>query len=448
MKTYDTLIIGFGKAGKTLAATISKKGERVALVEKDSAMYGGTCINVGCIPSKRLITESTVAPKENFALQKQYYKTAIENKNALTSALRTANYNKLIEAGVDVIDGTASFLNASSVEVRGADGKAQVLEAKKFVIDTGSYPFIPPALRTENNPHVYVSESIMSLTELPERLTVVGGGYIGLEFSSMYANFGSKVTIVQRETEFLPREDEDVAQSIRGVLESKGVKIITGAQTESIDGANLTYIKDGKKCSLAGDAILLAVGRRPNIDALHVEKAGIELTQRGGIATDEHLRTSVPNIWAAGDVCGNLSFTYISLDDSRIILSDMYGTKERTTKNRGAFTYSVFIDPPYSKAGLGEKEARAKNLDCRVVKMNAAAIPKSKVLKKSEGMLKALIDNKTGSILGVALFCAESHEIINMIKLAMDNDLPYTALRDFIYTHPTMSEGLNDLFTL
>ena len=448
MKTYDTLIIGFGKAGKTLAAALSKKGERVALVEKDSAMYGGTCINVGCIPSKRLITEAALAPKENFALQKQYYKAAIENKNTLTSALRAANYNKLIESGVDVIDGTASFLNASSVEVKSSDGKVQPIEAKKFVIDTGSYPFVPPALRTENNPHVYVSESIMDLTELPERLTVIGGGYIGLEFSSMYANFCSKVTIVQQEDTFLPREDADVAQSIRSVLENRGVKIITGAQTERIDDANLTYIQDGKKYSLAGDAVLLAVGRRPNVDALHAEKAGIAFTERGGIATDEHLRTSVPNIWAAGDVCGNMQFTYISLDDSRIIISDMYGTKERTTKNRGAFTYSVFIDPPYSKAGLGEKEANAKKLDCRIVKMNAAAIPKAKVLKKSEGMLKALIDNKTGSIVGAALFCAESHEIINAIKLAMDNNLPYTALRDFIYTHPTMSEGLNDLFSL
>ena len=194
--------------------------------------------------------------------------------------------------------------------------------------------------------------------------------------------------------------------------------------------------------------MLLALGRRPNLAALHVEKAGIALTERGAIATDEHLRTSVPNIWAAGDVCGNLQFTYISLDDSRIILSDMNGTKDRTTENRGAFSYSVFIDPPYSKVGLGEKEAKAQKLDYRVVKMNAAAIPKSKVLKKSEGVLKAIIDNKTGSILGAALFCAESYEIINTIKLAMDHNIPYTALRDFIYTHPTMSEGLNDLFAL
>ena len=448
MKTYDTLIIGFGKAGKTLAAALSKKGERVALVEKDSSMYGGTCINVGCIPSKRLITEAAFAPKENFALQKQYYKTAIENKNTLTSALRSANYNKLVEAGVDVIDGTASFRDRASVDVHSGDGTMQTLQAKKFVIDAGSCPVIPPVLQIGNNPRVFVSETIMNLTELPERLTVVGGGYIGLEFSSMYANFGSKVTIVQRENEFLPREDRDIAESIKGVLENKGVKIIAGAQTERIDEANLTYIQDGNAYSLAGDAVLLAVGRRANVDALHAEQAGIALTERGAIETDEHLRTSAPNIWAAGDVCGNLQFTYISLDDSRIILSDMYGTKTRTTKNRGAFAYSVFIDPPYSKAGLGEKEATEKKLDSRVVKMNAAAIPKSKVLKKSEGLLKAIIDNKTGAILGAALFCAESHEIINMIKLAMDNNIPYTALRDFIYTHPTMSEGLNDLFAL
>ena len=448
MKTYDTLIIGFGKAGKTLAAKSAKNGEKVALIEKDPAMYGGTCINVGCIPSKRLITEAALAPENDFDLQKIRYKSAIENKNALTATLRAANYNKLIEAGVDVIDGTASFLSSSSVEVKDADGKTQTLEAKKFVINTGSLPFIPENLITENNTRVFVSETIMNLTELPERLTVVGGGYIGLEFSSMYANFGSKVTIVQREEEFLPKEDRDIAEAIKGVLESKGVSLITGAHIKNIDGANLSYMKNAQDLTLAGDAVLLALGRRPNLAALHVEKAGIALTERGAIATDEHLRTSVPNIWAAGDVCGNLQFTYISLDDSRIILSDMNGTKERTTENRGAFSYSVFIDPPYSKVGLGEKEAKAQKLDYRVVKMNAAAIPKSKVLKKSEGVLKAIIDNKTGSILGAALFCAESYEIINTIKLAMDHNIPYTALRDFIYTHPTMSEGLNDLFAL
>ena len=448
MKTYDMILIGFGKAGKTLAAKSAKKGEKVALIEKDPAMYGGTCINVGCIPSKRLITEAALAPEDDFELQKIHYKTAIENKNALTAALRAANYNKLIEAGIDVINGTASFLSSSSVEVKDANGNTQTLEAKKIVINTGSLPFIPENLITENNTRVFVSETIMNLTELPERLTVVGGGYIGLEFSSMYANFGSKVTIVQREEEFLPKEDRDIAEAIKGVLESKGISLITGAHIKSIDGANLSYTKNAQYLTLAGDAVLLALGRRSNLAALHVEKAGIALTERGAIATDEHLRTSVPNIWAAGDVCGNLQFTYISLDDSRIILSDMNGTKERTTENRGAFSYSVFIDPPYSKVGLGEKEAKAQNLDYRVVKMNAAAIPKAKVLKKSEGMLKALIDDKTGLILGAALFCAESHEIINTIKLAIDHNIPYTVLRDFIYTHPTMSEGLNDLFAL
>ena len=174
----------------------------------------------------------------------------------------------------------------------------------------------------------------------------------------------------------------------------------------------------------------------------------MELTKRGAVVTDKHLRTTAENIWAAGDVCGNLQFTYISLDDSRIILSDMQGDGSRTTENRGAFAYSVFMEPSFSRAGLSEKEAADKGLNYRVVRMNTDMIPKAKVLRKTAGMLKAVIDKDSGKILGTALFCPESYEIINMVKLAMDHDLDYTVLRDFIYTHPTMSEGLNDLFAL
>ena len=184
----------------------------------------------------------------------------------------------------------------------------------------------------------------MDLKELPGALTIVGGGYIGLEFASMYAGFGSKVTIVQDGSTFLPREDEDLSASIRSVLEAKGIRIITGAMTTEIQGGDLFYEANGKSETLEGDAILLATGRRPNTDGLGCANAGIALTARGGVETDEHLRTSVKHIWAAGDVCGKLQFTYVSLDDSRIILDDMNGTRDRTTENRGAFSYSVFLD--------------------------------------------------------------------------------------------------------
>ena len=444
MKMYDVIVIGFGKAGKTLAGQLGKQGKKVALIEKDNGMYGGTCINVGCIPSKRLITEAATAPKSDFASKAAYYKKAIEGKRALTGALNQANYNKLIQADVEVIDGMASFVDATHVEVKTKDGVLQ-LEGKQFVINTGATSVIPGIPGVKDSDKVYTSESMMDLDELPEKLTIVGGGYIGLEFAAMYANFGSKVTVVQDIDVFLPREDKDIADNIRSVLEAKGIEIVTGAKTTKIEGATLYYTVGDTDTVLEGDAILMATGRRPNTDGLEAQKAGIALSDRGAVVTDEHLRTNVPNIWAAGDVCGNLQFTYISLDDSRIIMSDMSGKGDRTTQNRGAFSYSVFIDPPFSRVGLSESEAKAKNIEYRVMNLPSAAIPKAKVLRKPEGVLKALV-GADDQILGVQLFCAESHEMINLVKMAMDNNLKYQVLRDFIYTHPTMSESLNDLF--
>ena len=445
---FDTIVIGFGKAGKTLAAKLAKQGEKVALIEKDARMYGGTCINVGCIPSKRLVLEAERAPAHDFEVQSEYYHVAVQEKKKLTTALRMANYNKLIDAGVQVINGTASFLDGKTIGVKGAHGTMQALSASKLIINTGGRPIIPAVPGVENNRLVFTSETMMENETLPRRLTIIGGGYIGLEFASMYARFGSKVTILQNGSVFLPKEDRDMAEAVENVLKSYGVSVITGADLKEIREGTAVYAKNGEEDTLDGDAILLATGRRPNTEGLHAQRAGVELTKRGAVVTDKHLRTTTENIWAAGDVCGNLQFTYISLDDSRIILSDMQGDGSRTTENRGAFAYSVFMEPSFSRVGLSEKEAADKGLNYHVVRMNTDMIPKAKVLRKTTGMLKAVIDKDSGKILGAALFCPESYEIINMVKLAMDHDLDYTVLRDFIYTHPTMSEGLNDLFAL
>lgn len=445
---YQTIVIGFGKGGKTLAGQLAKKGEKVALIEKDSRMYGGTCINVGCLPTKRLVMLSEKAPRGDFSAQAEYYRQAITGKEQMTGAFREVNYAKLVQAGVEVIDGLGSFEDAHSIRVQKSNGETLILKGDKIIINTGSTPFIPDIKGLQDSKQVYLSETLLNLEELPRQLTIIGGGYIGLEFASMYTNFGSQVTVLQDSTIFLPKEDQDMAQAIHHSLEAKGVKIITGTKITEIEGGQVLYEKDGQSYRLEGDAILLATGRRPNTASLNVEKAGLQLTSRGAIAVNDHNRTAVNHIWAAGDVIGGLQFTYVSLDDSRIIWDDMFGQGARTTKNRGAFAYAVFLTPPFARVGLSEEEAKAQNLDYRVVTMPAAAIPKAKVLMEPEGLLKALIDTKTGYILGAQLFCAEAHELINMIKLAMDYNLPYTALRDFMYTHPTMAEGFNDLFAL
>lgn len=444
---YDTIVIGFGKAGKTLAVKLSKRGEKVALIEKDPGMYGGTCINVGCIPSKRLVTMSKSAPYDKDK-QREYYLATMDGKKALTDALRQANYKKLIDAGVKVIDGLASFIDKNTIKVTRDDGSSMEITGKKIVINTGSKSVIPNIKGVENNHKAITSEGLLSLETLPEKLTIIGGGYIGLEFASIYSNFGSKVTIIQKGDIFLPREDRDLADEILSVFNKKGISIITGASIKEITEGNIRINVAGEEKLVEGDYILLATGRTPNTDGLNLENAGVEVNKRGGIVTNDSLRTGTGNIWAGGDVCGNLQFTYISLDDSRIILSDMANDGKRNIHNRGAFAYSVFIEPAFSRVGLNEKEADDAGLNYRVVKMPAAAVPKAKVLNQTDGFLKVLIDTDSNKILGAQLFCEESYEIINTIKIAMDNNLDYTVLRDFIYTHPTMSEALNDLLSL
>lgn len=442
---YDIVVIGFGKAGKTLAAKFSKAGKSVALVEKDKNMYGGTCINVGCIPSKRLITDASQTPSGEFEKKAQYYKETVAEKKKLIAALNKANYDKIAGTGVDIIDGTASFKDDHHILVTTEDGNVEI-EAEKFIINTGSVTIIPK-IEGANSKGVYTSESMMNLDELPKELIIVGGGYIGLEFASMYADFGSKVTVVQDGDVFLPREDEDIAKAIRDVLEAKNVEIVTGAKVTKVDEGKLYYEVAGESKTLDSDAILLAVGRRPNTDGLGCENAGVKLTERGAVETDEHLKTSVSNIWAAGDVCGKLQFTYISLDDSRIIWDEIMGEDKRTTQNRGAFSYSVFINPPFSRVGMSEKEAKAAGIEYKVLSLSANAIPKAKVLRKTDGLLKALV-TADGTILGAELFCEESYEMINFIKLAMDHGIKAKDIANFIFTHPTMSESFNDLFAM
>lgn len=346
---------------------------------------------------------------------------------------------------MDIIDGTASFKDNHHIIVSTKYGNVEI-EAEKFIINTGSVTVIPK-IEGANSKGVYTSESIMNLEELPKRLTIVGGGYIGLEFASMYADFGSKVTVVQDGDVFLPREDEDIAKAIREVLEAKAVEIVTGAKVTKAEEGKLYYEIAGEAKTLDSDAILLAVGRRPNTDGLRCENAGVKLTDRGGVVTDEHLKTSADNIWAAGDVCGKLQFTYISLDDSRIIWDEIMGDDKRTTENRGAFSYSVFINPPFSRVGMSEKDAKAAGVEYKVLSLSANAIPKAKVLRKTDGLLKALV-KADGTILGAELFCEESYEMINFIKLAMDHGIKARDIANFIFTHPTMSESLNDLFVM
>ncbi|MGI6258223.1 MAG: FAD-dependent oxidoreductase, partial [Anaerovoracaceae bacterium] len=415
---YDVIIIGFGKGGKTLAATLAKKGEKVALIEASEKMYGGTCINVGCIPSKYLVDNAEeIDGHMSFERKAEKYGRVVKEKKALTAMLRKKNYDKLDGlSNVDIIVGTASFIGERTVKVQGKE--EMQLSGEKIIINTGSLPVIPNIPGIEANPNVYTSESLMEEEDLPRKLTIIGGGYIGLEFASMYAGFGSDVTMLIHGSDFIPREDEDIASEIKKSLEDKGVKILMSSDTKKVDGSTVVYDRDGEEFSIEETKVLIATGRRANTKALDLENAGVQMTDRGLIKVDEHLKTTAPGIWAMGDVCEPLQFTYISLDDYRIVSADILRSGEYTTKERKNVPYSVFLSPTFSRVGINEKEAKKQGRQVKVVTMPAAAIPKAQVLKKPQGILKGIIDKETGKILGVMLFCQDSHEMINIIKLA------------------------------
>lgn len=454
MKHYDAVIIGFGKGGKTLAGSLAGMGKKVAMIEKSDKMYGGTCINVGCIPTKSLVNSakaSVIQKPGSYDEKNRLYWEAVEEKRRLTGMLRKKNLDKLNDLdNVTVYNGFGSFVSANRVKIETAEETLEV-EGDQIFINTGSVSVIPPIKGIEGNPYVYTSDSLMELDVLPKRLAIIGGGYIGLEYASMYTDFGAEVTVYQIEDKLIPREDRDIAEAIQKAFEDKGVRFEMNVQTEEIENAGdeavVHYKKDGTALSASADAVLIATGRKPNTDGLNLEAAGVEKTPRGAVKVDEKLRTSAPNIWAMGDVAGGLQFTYVSLDDFRIVKDQLAGSGKRASNDR-TVPYSVFIDPPFSRVGLNEEEAAAQGYHVKIAKLPAAAIPKAQVLRKPVGLLKAVIDADTNKILGAMLFCEESYEMINIVKLAMDAGLDYTVLRDQIFTHPTMSEALNDLFAV
>lgn len=455
MKKYDAVIIGFGKGGKTLATELAGHDWSVALVERSDKMYGGTCINIGCIPTKALIHSANLlasAHPLSFSGRRAYYREAVAGKTALVDSLRERNYRKLADdPRIDVYTGEGSFLSPETVAVRTAEGTVE-LTAKYVVVNTGAETAVPSVDGIAQSRRVYTSTTIMELEELPRRLVIVGGGYIGLEFASMYASFGSEVTVLEGFAELIPREDRDIARSVVEVLEKKGVSFRLHVRVESLrDTAggveiSVTDTRQGGSFEIEADAVLLSTGRKPATAGLNLAAAGIETDDRGAIRVDERLHTTAKDIFAIGDVTGGLQFTYVSLDDYRIVRDELLGDGARTTANRGPVPYTVFIEPPLSHVGLHEAEARKAGLDVRVKKIDVASIPRARTLGPAEGVLKAVIDAKTDLVLGCTLFGPESSEVINTVTLAMKHGLTARSLSESIYTHPSMSESLNDLF--
>ena len=444
---YENLIIGFGKGGKTLAAWLAKHGKDAAIIEQSDKMYGGACINVACIPSKSLI--------EN-AGKKMPYHQAFDVKNELTSFLRKANYDKIENLpSAIVITGKASFISPNEINVKFSDtGEEKKIKADKIFINTGSQPFIPPIEGIDTSDKVFTSISLMEQSVLVKKLVIIGGGFIGLEFADMYAEFGAEVTVLDRSETFLPKEDHDVADEVDKILTAKKINIFTGISVEKIEDIDKDTVsvqyknKDGFEEGLEASAILVATGRNPMLEGLNIAAAGIKTDKRGYVEVDEFLKTNVRNIWAIGDINGGPQFTYISLDDFRLIRDQLSGGNYTSLKQRKQVASSVFINPQLAHIGLREKEAAEKGYDFKVAKLPAAAIPRARINGSINGFLKTIVDKKTNKILGCTLICDEANEMINTIQVAMNAGLDYQVIRDTIFTHPSMTEAFNDLYSL
>ena len=455
----DLLVVGGGKAGKSLAMLRARAGDRVVMVERDKV--GGTCINVACIPTKTLISSARVLREVQGsgahgvtlpgrdggagALERARIDLAAlrARKEAVVGGMVAAHEKMFPASGMDFVRGTARFVGERTVEIALNDGGRRRVRGARVLINTGTTPSVPPIEGLADVRH-WTSEDLLTLPELPTGLVVLGGGVIGVEMASLMGLLGVPVTVVHAGAHILDREDDDVAAEVAAGLEALGATILTGARASKVaaapDGRGVVVTTaDGREA--AGSHLLVALGRTPVTAGLGLEAAGVELTGRGFVRVDDHLRTTAEGIYAAGDVAGTPQFTHASWNDFRV-LRDLFAGKEASTTGR-LIPWAVFTTPELGHVGLTEAEARRAGHEVRVAKTPTAAVPRAKTLGRTEGFYKVIVDADTDEILGAAIIGAEASEVVTAIQMAMLGGLRWQQVRDAVITHPTMGEGLN-----
>lgn len=454
VETYEALIFGGGKGGKTLAVDLAKSGRRTAMVER--GLIGGSCINVACIPTKTLVRSAKVAEllrrAAEFGIAAGPVRTDMQqvrrHKRDVVGGMVALNRAQFEASGMDLVLGEGRFVAPKTLEVRLAEGGTRRLTAERVFISTGSraaIPDVPGMAAAQPLTHI----SALELDRLPEHLLVLGGGYIGMEMGQAFRRLGSRVTIIQRGRQLAPREDPDVAEAVLQVFREEGIDVLLSAEVRSAEGRTgervvLRVQTPSGEQTVEGTDVLAAAGRTPNTDGIGLDVAGVALDDRGYIRVNERLETTAPGVWAMGDVAGSPMFTHVALDDFRVIKANLSGG-QRTTKDR-LIPYTVFIDPELGRVGINETDARRQGLAVRVAKLPAVAVPRARTLAETRGMLKAVVDAHSDQILGFTMFGAEAGEVTAVVQMAMVAGVPYTVLRDSILSHPTMAEGLNMLF--
>jgi pyruvate/2-oxoglutarate dehydrogenase complex dihydrolipoamide dehydrogenase (E3) component len=452
---YDLLILG-GGTGSTIAAwTFAGQGQRVAAI--DRKYIGGSCPNIACLPSKNIIHSAKVASyfrrSEEFGIAKRDFTvdmTAVRGrKRRMVSGWNNVYLENYKQSGAEFILGSGRFIGPKTVEVTLHDGTIRQLRGTNVIINTGTRAALEPVPGlVEAQPLTHIEA--LELDEVPEHLFVIGGGYIGLELSQAMRRFGSKVTIIDRNDRLMHREDDDVTEALRSLFEDEGIEPVLNARVKGVSGRSgksvrIVIEQKGVEKTLNGTHLLVAAGRSPNTDGIGLELAGIELTDRGYIRVNERLETTVPGVWAIGEVAGSPQFTHVSVDDFRVVHDSITGGKRVTTGRLVPFC--LFTDPEFARIGLSEKEAKAQGIAYRLFKIPMEAVMRASTLSETRGFLKALVETSGDRILGFTGLGVGVGEVLSSVQIAMLGGLPYTALRDAILTHPTLVEGLIPLFS-
>jgi pyruvate/2-oxoglutarate dehydrogenase complex dihydrolipoamide dehydrogenase (E3) component len=452
---YDLVVLGSGEGSKFIAWTLAKQGKRVAVVERK--YIGGSCPNIACLPSKNVIHSAKVASyfyrSEEFGIHKERVTIDMaavrDRKRRMVAGLVDMHIDNFRKSGAELVLGSGRFVAAKTIEVCQPDGSSRVLRGTNVVIGTGTRATLEPIPGlAESKPLTHIEA--LELDEIPGHLLVLGGGYVGLELAQAMRRFGSRVTVIERSPHLANREDDDVSEALEGLFQDEGIELALNAHVTSVSGESgqsvrLAIAQGGQERCVEGTHLLAATGRTPNTEDIGLEIAGVELTDHGYIKVNERLQTTADGVWALGDCAGSPQFTHIGFDDFRVIRDNLGGGSRVTTGRQ--VPYCMFTDPELARIGLNEKEAKAQGIAYRLAKIPMVADLRTRTLSETRGFMKALIATDSDRILGFTVFGVGAGEIMASVQIAMIAQLPYTALRDAILTHPTLVEGLVSLFS-
>ena len=450
---FDLVVLGSGEGGKYLAWTMGKQGKKVAVVEKK--WIGGACPNMACLPSKNIIHSAKVASyfyrsaefgihKENSRIDMQAVR---ERKRLMVSGLVDMHLANFKASGAELVMGWGKFVGPKAIGVALNEGGTRTLIGKRIVLDTGSRATLDPIPGlTEAAPLTHIE--LLEIDHVPEHLLVIGGGYIGLELAQAMRRFGATVTIIERNDRLAHREDLDLSAGLAELFADEGIEVITGTRVMRVQGTSgelvmLHAIHGGSEIVLQGTHLLVASGRTPNTQDIGLEFAGVALTPSGHVQVNERLETTAPEIYAIGDCAGSPHFTHISYDDFRVLRENFAGGNRVTTGRQVPFT--MFTDPELARIGLSETEAQAQGIPYRFAKIPMGAVLRTRTLSETRGFMKALVATDSDRLLGFTCFGVSAGEIMASVQMAMIAGLPYTAVRDAVWTHPTLLEGLTGL---